>query len=291
MDISKIKKKYCTDNKVQVMFSNAPSQIICSKDGYLYLRHGDLTIHRYLSDPQRKMMPYKNHPTSKDHASHLLKYDQVYVKFTRFREMGNALSLEADTFTLSFLYFKKDITGEAICSEMLISDLESEPESVEIMNKQEVEKFLYDISDVTGKYIFESMYGIRYASSKNEEITIKRFLDLSDDSIIKSYNNSIRPFKIVNYSKECKNEPEDESYKVSSIDEVKEFTITHSGIFSEHNPIMVVINEQEVIAYKFKIIYCGKDSYKLEKKKIKILPENLPNIRNPQYPPDPDFDE
>ena len=122
MENSKVKRMYCTDDKVQVMFSNAPNQIICSKDGYLYLRDGDLTIHRYLQDPIRKTMPYGNMPSSAKHASHFLKYGQVYVKFTSSRPMGSVFACCDGGYELTFLYATKTKNGEAILSEWAVFD-------------------------------------------------------------------------------------------------------------------------------------------------------------------------
>jgi len=108
MEVVIIKSKYCTNDKVQIMFSNAPNQIICSRDGYLYLRDGEITIHRYLEDDERKKMPYHDRPSSTKHANHLLKFNQLYAKFTQYREMESVFKMDRMYYTLSFLYAKKE---------------------------------------------------------------------------------------------------------------------------------------------------------------------------------------
>jgi len=79
MQINTIRPKYCTPEKVQIMYSNAPKQFILSRDGLLYLKNGNTIIHRYLDDPIRASMPYSEHPCSAEHASHLLKYGEIYL--------------------------------------------------------------------------------------------------------------------------------------------------------------------------------------------------------------------
>lgn len=288
MENTKIKKMYCTDDKVQVMFSNASSQIICSKDGYLYLRDGDLTLHRYLEDPARKTMPYGNTPSSQKHASHFLKYGQVYVKFTSSRTMGSVFACCDGGYTLTFLYATKTITGEVILSEWAVFDGEDfyqNPTSkTKIMNKEELEEFLYGTSGLTGKYIFTFNRGIKYANSVNEEHVIKKvFIDLSDDAIIKLYNIMKRPISLFGNNTQ---ESEDDA---TTIDEVKEFSITGNGW---NNPVMVTITDSKITFYEFEITYCSKDCYRVNLNKVKVKPDMLKihfSISTAKYPPELNF--
>lgn len=304
MEIHKIKKRYCTEDKVQVMFSNAPNQIICSKDGFLYLRvRGITSHHKYLSDPQRKKMPYRKFPSSKGHASHLFKFNQIYVKFTKYRAMSSGLKLESDDYTLSFLYFQKYKEREAIFSEMFLDDFECE-ETFTMMSQKEVEEFIYGISEEEGKYIFDYESGIIYAVSAHEEEIIRKYVfDFSDNSIIERYNYINEPLRIDDSYISLSNKVEksnvkdndDESWKVNTIDDVKEFSITGSKWgFRENNLVMITITENGVIANEFEIFYCGKDSYKVKSNKTLITP-NLNGIlktgEDAEYPSDPDFDE
>lgn len=295
MDTAKIKKKYCTDDKVQVMFSNAPSQIICSKDGYLYLRDGDVTVHKYLSDPQRKKMPYRNKPTSDRHATHLFKYGQVYAKFTRYRNMADSFFYDEDSYSLTFLYFHKVGKGEAICSELYLGDFDKETETETTFTRSELEEFLYGTSGIKGKYILGWFSGIRYAKSENESISInKKFLDLSDEAIIELHNHAKEPIKmVIPYFDEESKKEDDESWKAHTIDEVTEFSMTNYG-FNFHYPIMLVITDTEMTVYEFEVIYCGKDCYKVKSQKVNITPnlvDILTSAVNSEYPTDPSFAE
>lgn len=273
MDTYKMAKKYCTNDKVQVMFSNALSQIICSKDGYLYLRDGDVTVHKYLTDSQRKKMPYHNKPSGKWHAAHLFKYDQVYVKFTRYRRMNDCILPMSDGYSLSFLYFYKVGKGEAIVSEMYLSDFNKE-EGEMTFTKEELRNFLYESSGVKGKYIFEWLYGIKYAKSVGEEISIdKNFLDLSDNFIIDLYNFTKAPIHF-NIFDDNEEKEDDESWKVSSIDDItEEFTLTN-GFYA---PILVEVNDTAIIVFEFEVTYCSKNCFRVKYEKVVITP-NLVDI-------------
>ncbi|MDO4283061.1 MAG: hypothetical protein Q4D02_05420 [Clostridia bacterium] len=296
MEISRIRKKYCTEDKVQIMLSNAKSQIICSKDGYLYLRDGNITIHKYLTDLQRKDMPYHSRPSSKRHATHLFKYDQLYVKFTRSRAMNDSIRLDADSYTLSFLYFYKIGKGEAICAELFLDDFTKEEETIRIFSKKELEDFLYGVSsEIKGKYILEWFYGIRYAKSSEESISIqKKFLSLSDEDVTKLHNLAKEPIRIVNYfDKSSRKHCEDESWKANNIDEITEFSMTNYG-FNFNYPIMIIITSNEVLVYEFEVICCKKDSFKVRSQRIRITPD-LVNILtqaiHSDYPPEPSSED
>ena len=268
MKCLKIAKKYCTSDKVQVMFSNARSQIICSKDGYLYLRDGDVILHRYLEDDTRGLMPFSSYPSSSRHTSHLLKYNQTYIKFTSSRPMGSVFAICDGGYELTFLYATKAITGEVILAEWSVFDGEDfyqkPTEITKYMTRKQLEEFLYGTSGLIGKYIFsfnDFSGGIKYAWSANEEHFVKKnFIDLPD-------------------------EVED----VSKVEHVKEFCITGSGFVE---PAMVTITDSEVTLYVFSITYCSKDHYKVELQKVKVKP-NKHEIRSliskAKYPPEPTF--
>ena len=193
MDTNKIKSKYCANDKVQLMLSNAPNQIICSKDGFLYLRDKDLTIHKYLSDPQRKKMPFHKEYLSKWHATHLFKYNQIYVKFTKYQQYSSPLPKK---YTLSFLYFYKVGKGEAVVAEMYLHDFPKENRVI-TFKENVLEDYLFDSSvfeqfdHCKGKYIFDWTNDIKYAKSSVEDIIINNtsFKDLLDTSNNKTSSN------------------------------------------------------------------------------------------------------
>ena len=288
MENLKIKKKYCTDDKVQVAFSNAPSQIICSKDGYLYLRDGDITLHRYLEDPTRLTMPYCDNPSSNRHTLHLLKYGQLYVKFTSFRPMGSIYACCDGGYVLTFLYAIKTIAGKVVLSEWTVFDGEDyyqKPTSTtEFMNREQLEDFLYGTSEIIGKYIFTFNGGIKYAKSVNEEFIVQKdFIDLSDDAIVNLYNIMKRPISLFG------EHLEDNEDDASTIDEVKEFCITGTGFY---NPVMVTITDSQVTFYEFEITYCSKDCYRVDLNEVKVNPDIIKihsSISKAKYPPEPNF--
>ena len=279
MDTNRIKSKYCTADKVQMMFSNAPHQIICSKDGYLFLRDKDVCIHRYLKDHQRKNMPYSR-PTSKWHTTHLFNCGQVYVKFTSDRAMNECIFHDSDGFVLSFVYFHKLNNGEAVVCEFYLSECKQEQETEVLMNREELIKWLYDVSEVKGKYIFDYMCGIQYAKSPLEEISISQFLDLSNEAIVKWHNVTKEHIRLFDYFPSIsgngeaitKKPKDDESWKVNTIDEITKFSMTHWG-FRHNSPVLLAISDEGITAYEFEIICCSKDSYNIKSKKRSIFPE------------------
>lgn len=271
MEVVRIKSKYCTNNKVQIMFSNAPNQIICSRDGYLYLRDGEITIHRYLEDEQRKKMPYRKHPSSTKHATHLLKFNQLYAKFTQYREMVPAFQMEGMYYTLSFLYAKK-AKGGAIFTEMMLADFTQGEDDIRIMTKEQVEGFLYDISNVRGKYICDLSRHLVYAKSDLEEICIKKpFLDLSEQGILQRFNAMNQPIPYVSYHNEGKKIKNTEGRKVENIGEVPEFCLT-DHFFGSTKPILLVVKERGITAYRFGVTFIGPNCYRVKKNRIDIVP-------------------
>lgn len=296
MDINKIKRKYCTNDKVQVMFSNAPSQIILSKDGYLYLRESDVTIHRYLTDPVRKEMPYRNNPSSSNHATHLFEYDKIYAKFTRYRNMGIGYYPE-DSYSLTFLYFVRAENGEALCAEISLRDFEKEEETSQKLSKAELEKFLYDLNGTQAKCIFEWFGGIQYVKHTKEVVGIANdnFLNLSDEEIIRRYNFKNEPLYwfIFDEEKRAKKEA-DESWKVHSIEEVKDLVLTHHGIFSQYDPMLLVIEGDEMYVYDFTVTLINKDCFEVKSVKRKIALSNndiLHYANSCEYTHEPSFKE
>lgn len=294
MEIDKIKKKYCANDKVQLMFSN-PRQIILSKDGYLYLREQGITIHRYLTDPVRKKMPYKNKPSSRDHATHLFEYDKIYAKFTAYRDMCARFPLE-DLYSLTFLYFIRAENGEAFCAEFDLEDFKAEKETSQILSKAGLEKFLYDLDGVDAKCIFEYPVGIRYAKHKREStvITNDSFLNLSDEGIIDSYNreNESLLYLIIDEKEQAKEMKANKSLHVYSIEDIKDFVLTYHGFNNCYSPMLLVINGNEMYVYDFSITFKEKDCFEVKSKKRKIVLNHNDILRNAndcKYTHDPSF--
>lgn len=298
MEINKIKKKYCTDDKVQVMFSNAPSQIICSKDGYLYLRVGDVIIHRYLTDPIRQKMPYRNHPSSKNHATHLFKYNQIYAKFTRYRNMNTECILyPEESYSLTFLYFVRAENGEALCAELSLEDFTLGEEEVKVFSSSELKDYLYNIENVDAKCIFEWSTGIQFVGHKREKHSFinNDFLDISDEEIVRKYNLKNEPMYCMILDEKKRQEAmQDKSWQVHSIEEVKDFVLTHHGFLEQYSPMILVIDGDAMYVYDFRVTFCEKDCFKVASRKRTITlsyDDVLRYANNCKYPRDPDFDE
>ena len=298
MELNKIASKYCTAEKVQLMLSNAPRQIILSKDGYVYLREKDITVHRYLEDPVREKMPFKDNPSSKDHATHLFEYNKVYAKFTRYRGMKERYPF-GDSYSLTFLYFIKAKDGGAICAEMHLGDFkEEENEETSLkMTRTELEKFLYSTDEVKSKCIFDWFSGMKYIKHNNERIGICNFdfIDLSEQGIINLYNRRNEPLMIFSDPEERKKKLEEGAWKVNRIEEIENFDLTYHGFMNNYSPMLLVINERdEMWVYEFKVTYWSKDCYKLtaKRRRITVNPTDIVGLsREASYTIEPNFDE
>ncbi len=301
-EVKKIKSKYCTKDKVQIMFSNATRQIICSKDGYLYLRDGDdcEVVHKYLDDPIRRKMPYKNKPSSEYHATHLLKYNQIYAKFTNRRAMNpNHFSLMSSLgYHFTFLYMIKNKKKEAIFVELTLDEFEAKEEIFENLTKKDVQDFLYKATGFDGKYVFERYRGIQYAKSYKEKVSIKEnFIDLSDEAIIDKYNKIkySEPIMLVPGFNREEIRKINEEQKAKTIDDVKEFKMTEStSWFGNCTCYMLIVKGDEMYVYEFDIIYVSKNCFKIISKTRNIriskeMEQEILKMRDIEYTTDPNI--
>lgn len=286
MEIFKVASKYCIEDKVQLMLKNSDSQIICSKEGYLYLKKDDILIHRYLTDPLREGMPYSDTPTSKEYNTHLFKYNQIYVWFCN--ELGYDEFGLVGGYSLNFIYFLKTKNNEAIGVIFKLDDFKYEEKSFENMTGLAVEKFLYQHEDEIGKYIFNSFSGIKCAWDKSENLILgNSVVDLSEENILHSHNAYNIPIYLFR--------TEADEY-VTDIKEVENVIISERNGFmgSSTKSNMVIIKENDIIIYNFDIWYCSKNRYKIKADTCLIrigddLKKKIMNTKNISYTSDPDL--
>lgn len=108
----KIRSEYCMDDKVQLMLSNAPSQIIFSSDDIIcFKNYGKKIIYTYNKDLGINILPYCDVPESKYHLNHLFDYGKPYVQFTSNIALGPSLRVDSDSYSLEFLFFTKSLSG------------------------------------------------------------------------------------------------------------------------------------------------------------------------------------
>ena len=90
----KIKREYCTEDKVQVMLSNASSQIIFNSDEIICFKSdGKKIIYTYKKDLGDIVLPYCDVSESNNHLNHLFSYDKPYVQFTNDPAIGYSLKV------------------------------------------------------------------------------------------------------------------------------------------------------------------------------------------------------
>jgi len=300
MEIFKIRKKYCTDDKVQLMLSNSPQQIICSADGYAFLRDSELILHKYIEDKQRFKLPYHDKPISESHVNHLFEYNKLYIKATSDRNMVGGYSLASDSLTITFLYFIKLKDGDALCAEIPLSHFKSMlNKKVQYFTAKELEDFLYNVKGTTAKIICDGME-IKYAKHKNEELFIdKSFIDITEKGIVSAYNHFKETKSIPLFDEKRRKELlEERPWEIKSVDKIsEELVLTHHGIITSRGPILITIKEcGEIEVINFKVAFCKKDVFRVEAHKAPIFfgirdaMTYAANVDYLSYTSEPDFD-
>ena len=108
------------------------------------------------------------------------------------------------------------------------------------------------------------------------------------------YNFKNEPMYCLIFNEEERSKKEaDESWKVHSIQEVKDFVLTHHGAFAQYDPMLLVIEDNEMYVYDFTVRFISKDCFEIKRVKRKIaLSYNdiLRYANNCEYPRDPLFD-
>jgi len=301
MEIFRIRKKYCTDDKVQLMLSNAPHQIICSSKGYTFLREGEIIIHSYIDESKALKIPYKDNPISNNHVNHLFEYDKLYVKVTSDRGMGRGYSPGGGCYDFTFLYFTKLKDGDALGAEIPISYFKSSfSTKVQYFNKKELEDFLYGTNGILSKIIFDGQFGIKYIKHINEKIFIKKdWLDISDEGIIKEYNFQMEDKNVPLFDVERRNKLlKERPWEISNINDIKEeLVLTYHGMLSDRFPTMILLKSGSGIeVIDFKVSFCKKDCFRIETKNIPIdfgireLMTHAANTDSISYTSEPDFE-
>jgi len=262
MQINTIRPKYCTPEKVQIMYSNAPKQFILSRDGLLYLKNGNTIIHRYLDDPIRASMPYSEHPCSAEHASHLLKYGEIYVKFTSERSMTKNYS--SGKYSLAFVYCYKNSEDKTILAEISLEDLlntEVSKEKAELLTREQLKDFLYTVSSLKAKCIVHSYKGCMYLRSSNDSLMLdSAFLDLSDEGIAELSRGTF---------------------------------LTHTG-YLKSQPYLITISDNQIEVFSLLITYIGHEKFGVITRSFKIDESKIQGIigerrQIPTYPYEPNF--
>lgn len=262
MQVNIIRPKYCTSEKMQIMYSNAPKQFILSSDGLLYFKNGTVSIHKYLDDPLRASMPYSDRPYSEEHANHLLKYGEIYVKFTSDRNMTKFYS--NNKYCLSFVYCYKNSEGKTILAEILLEDLmrlEVIKEKSELLTLEQLKAFLYQVSSLKAKCIVHPYKGCLYLKSSNDSIIVdSSFLDLSDDGIAELSKGMI---------------------------------LTPTG-YLKSIPYLVTVSANEIEVFSLFIKYIGHEKFEMTTRNIRIDKAKIMGIiggrlQTPIYPKEPNY--
>ena len=153
---------------------------------------------------------------------------------------------------INSLYFIKDGKKGAYCVVLGISSFLPDNVIMNNLTREEVKDFLYNTDKLGAKCIFDKNAKIKYARFLNDtEPKINNYLDLSDESIIKLYNNIHERYKGFT--------------KINSIEDVKEVSIVYKSpyelAFSETSPVLILAKNDEIYVYKFGIVYSFENDF------------------------------
>ena len=270
MRLYKLRSYHLIDDKVYLELPYSDTHIICSKDGFLYLRYLDITIHKYLLRKSAESPPY---PLVGDNlVPHLFEYNKIYLNYEAHKNSGD---------TISFFYFMKASNNESLFAEIYLQEVEKfcnkafpyEPKKETLnLNREQLEKILYDISDEKSKYIIHSYKGLKYAKHLSEPISIcEDFIDLSDDGIINLYNSEMESLK--RFGEIVAKQKSTGFVKVKNISDVPSFPIEPRGFMSNpHN--LLIISKHNISIQKISISFVSKDNFKVTTSEI-LLTEPL----------------
>jgi len=268
MNVFKIPKKYCTQEKVQMFCNFSDEQIIFSYDEWLYLRKGVTIVDKYETEPLKGVMQCiekSEANSSRFYVRQFYKYNTVYVKFASCLK-SVSYNFDEDAYALSFLYFIREKSGAAVGVEMYLCDFNTKSNTLHGLEQKDVEAFFYDISNVGAKYVFDWSNGIRYARFRDEPSYVMRdIIDFSRNGIVKKYNT---------YQQARSRIKNVDFQKITSINQInQEFSMTSGGTYCDVYPLMIITSGVEMEVAEFDVIYCKQNEYKIRILNRKIVPD------------------
>ncbi len=289
--INKIHIKYCTNDKVQVMRSTASNSIIFSANELLYYNDEIKEIHKYLTDDDRKYMPYHKVPKTKRTTTHLFCFDDIYVHFSNNLYIERSFLDDTCGYGLVFTLFKKSIDKTAVTENQYLEDFEHSDYEF-VTDADGIKKFLYMNDSENFKAIL-TQKGIMYVCSKwNGTIVNKYKIDLSDIQVLKKYNTEEEPLRtIFSYSEngsikikteaEISKEKLDVSWKKHKASDITDYSIVMHR-FEMSRPMLVSVIGEDITISKFDIRYISTNQYKVLEEKYYISKEKFV-INDPSF--------
>lgn len=250
-------KRFCLKDKfvrLDIPISQK-KQLICSKDGYLFLKTDEHLIHKYMSDEILFQLPIHPSPITDTHATHLFKYNTIYIDFSDYIGKSELMGWKLPQVNFYYLYKSK---RNSILLTLNFSDFKEYETTSLKMTRSELENFLYNVSNANGKYLHTWLDGIQYANSPNETITIdNKPFDFSNKGIVKKYSYN---------------------HKISSIYEIPKFDVTSSGYFGTQKPILFEFQDDKVIIYIITAYFICRGEFEVVLKKQIISPQIIENL-------------
>ena len=241
----KIRSEYCTEDIVQLMLSNASSQIVFNADEIICFKSGGKKIiHTYNNDLGENVLPYCDVPESDNHLNHLFSYDKPYVQFTNDPVIGFSLRV-SDGYSLNVLLFNKSDIG-AKFTNLKLNKL---PERKILIrtDAEGVMKFLRRQPEEDAKYILHYFKGIQYVDTLDNGVLVDRYnISLDDESIISHYL--------------CDHFHEK---KITSIEEVPPLIIS-SYLFEEGYPVMFVSKNGKLFFVDFDVKFLKPNEFLID---------------------------
>lgn len=272
--MKKIRSEYCTEDKVQVMLSNAPSQIIFSPDDIIcFKENGKKLIYTYEEDLSKNVLPYCDIPETKMHLNHLFDYDKPYVQFTSDPIIGFSLRL-SDGYSLDVFTFNKSLLGAELRE--LSLQKHGLKEICMVTDAEGVIKFLRKQPEEDAKYILDQSDGILYVDTEAYGNLVDRYnVVLDDNEILKKY--IFMKFTLFgNFDGE----------RPQNISQVPPHIIS-SDLFCE--PIMFISKDGKLFYTEFDIRFLKSNEFLIESYQKEIVVPRLYNSGVKEYIEDPHY--
>ncbi len=266
MKLYKLRSEHLINDKIYFELPYYNTQLICSKDGFLYCKHSDFIIHKYLLEKYDDCPTY---PLTYDRlVPHLFNKQQIYLNFE---------SSKSGISNISFLYFISSGRNEPLFAEIYFQEIinfcknsiDYKPNKIlQSFTREQLESFLYNVYEDRSKYLIHPLKGLMYARHLSEPISIKEnFLDFSDEGIIKLYNSELESLK--KFGEIVAKQKSTGFENIENINDVPSFLIEPRGYMATP-PLLCIISKHNISVQKISISFESKDNFKVSTSEILI---------------------
>jgi len=255
---------HLVDDKIYLELPYLDNRLICSNEGFLYFKNLDISVHKYLL---RQSKDEPTYPLTCDKlVPHLFEYNKIYLNYE--------VQKTGIDFT-SFYYFTKTSKKEILFAEIYLQEIINyckeklgPKQETRTLSRDELESFLYNISEDKSKYIIHPSKGLKYVHHPTETISIQeKLLDLSDDGILSLYNKRIESMRL--FGQICARKNSSNFTKADSIENVPSFPVSPQGYLGIANNLFI-ISKHSIAVSELDIAFISKGLFKLKTSEILV---------------------